>query len=134
MFPEHPEQFDRAPDLMELESALRSLVPRESAIERDALMFRAGQASIARPVFQAARWRWPLATAAAALVALVVGRVTTQISEPRVIERVVAVRVPVVPAESTTDGHVAAAADDRAARRAAEFNLPADYQRSFAAR
>jgi hypothetical protein len=80
-------------DLSEIESALASLAPREGQIDRDRLMFRAGQAAAraeARPA-RARRWAWPAAfstmtaVAAAMLMALILR------PEPRIIERLVPV-------------------------------------------
>ena len=98
------------PELAPLEAMLSSLAPRAARIDRDRLMFLAGQASAQMasgerrpPVYLAeqigvaqanrSRWTWPAAfagmtAAAAALLVLLVNR-----PEPRVIERIV--RVPI---------------------------------------
>jgi hypothetical protein len=53
-------------ELQALEAALAGLAPAAGGVDRDRLMYRLGQQSIAP---RAAGWRWPLATAALALVA-----------------------------------------------------------------
>ncbi|MEJ7637864.1 MAG: hypothetical protein WKF75_07765, partial [Singulisphaera sp.] len=50
-----------------IEAALRALVPSRSELDRDRLMFRAGQVS-ARSRFLA-RWAWPSIAATLAIVA-----------------------------------------------------------------
>lgn len=57
-------------DLADVEMALRGFSPRASHIERDRLMFLAGQASVrpSTPARSSRQWIWPSATAAMALV------------------------------------------------------------------
>jgi hypothetical protein len=75
-------------DLNEFAVALRSLVPLPSAVSRDELMFRAGQAWIERSLAtqHSRRWLWPMATAATALVAatlgMLVGQSNSELREP----------------------------------------------------
>jgi hypothetical protein len=57
-------QQDHDPDLNRLGRELRGLTPRPCPINRDAVMFRAGQASVPR------RWLWPVLTALSACVAV----------------------------------------------------------------
>jgi hypothetical protein len=52
-------------ELTALESALRDLAPAGVALDRDALMFRAGQAAAPH------RWFWPAATAVSSSAAVV---------------------------------------------------------------
>ncbi len=63
----------RIGDLKEIEAALASLVPRGDRLDRDRLMFLAGQASVVRRgpdgAARAGRWAWPSAFAAASAVA-----------------------------------------------------------------
>jgi hypothetical protein len=73
----------KTPELSELEAALGALSPRRAAIDRDALMYRAGQAAGARP------WRW--ATAVSTFAALFLGGAL--LMRPTV-ERLVPVPVP----------------------------------------
>ena len=81
------------PDLSALADALAGLKPRPAALDRDTLMFRAGRASAPRG------WRWPLATAVSALIALSLGVALLVRPQPRVVERIEYVRVEVpVPA------------------------------------
>lgn len=91
-----PEQ-ELNPGLSALADALAGLKPRPAALDRDALMFRAGRASAPR------RWAWPLATVAVSLVALGLG-VALLVRQPRVVERIEYVRVEVpVPAPPTPE-------------------------------
>jgi hypothetical protein len=53
------------PELKALEAALGSLTPRPGTIDRDRLMYRAGQLSVPRRT-----WAWPVATFSASLVAV----------------------------------------------------------------
>lgn len=61
------------PQSAALEAALRSLTPLPDRIERDRLMFRAGQASVPRR-----GWLWPSSTAAMSLVAAILGGLLLQ--------------------------------------------------------
>lgn len=58
------------PELSGIEHALRGLQPAAVTLDRDRLMFRAGQESMRR-----SPWIWPAATAAALLVAVALGSV-----------------------------------------------------------
>lgn len=58
---------DAPDDLTALEADLRHLVPREPALDRDTLLYRAGRAS-AGP-----GWVWPLATLIATTAAIILG-------------------------------------------------------------
>jgi hypothetical protein len=80
-------------DLKAFEADLAALQPRADRLDRDRLMFLAGQAAAARGNAAAAartrRWAWPAAlaamtTVAAALLAVVVWR-----PEPQVVERII---------------------------------------------
>jgi hypothetical protein len=77
------------PELAALESALLALAPAPAGINRDRLLFRAGQASASRR-----GWAWPAATAALALVAVALGSAwLLRPGPPERVERVY-VRVP----------------------------------------
>lgn len=78
----------------EFESALRALVPRRSTIDRDRLMFLAGQASV-RPRPRPSSRLWPLATllSTAALVALAFAHWMTP-PAVQVVREIVQVEVP----------------------------------------
>jgi hypothetical protein len=93
--------------LSALEAELAALVPRVDNLNRDRLMFLAGQASVESKASQAtiqtppprlpARWAWPTAFAAAATVAAsllvaLVNRPAPQVVE-RIVERIVSVPV-----------------------------------------
>src|SRR5713226_6344868 len=60
-------QQDYDPDLNHLGRQLRGLTPRPCPIDRDAVMFRAGQASVPRT------WLWPVATALSTCLAITFG-------------------------------------------------------------
>ena len=111
-------------DLSELEAALAALVPRAERLNRDRLMFLAGQASVeskngqpgspasatARPRRRAG-WAWPAAfatmtgVAASLLVALAI-RPAPQVTE-RIVERIVtAPAAPQEPAAAVAQGRV----------------------------
>jgi hypothetical protein len=78
------------PDLSELQSALKSLTPEPPRLDRDRVIFRAGQA-------QARRWYWPAAalvsSAVAACLALVLILRPAPPPTERVTERIVYVKV-----------------------------------------
>jgi hypothetical protein len=77
-------QEHRDPTLMNLEAALAGLTPRPAALDRDRVMFRAGQRSAERrPLF------WPAAAAILALSTGVLSAFLLLRSEPPVIERIV---------------------------------------------
>ena len=76
------------PALAGLEAALAALVPMPGRINRDALLFRAGQASVC-----GRRWLWPGAAAVLGLVAAALGVVIAVRPAPRPVERVLVVRV-----------------------------------------
>jgi hypothetical protein len=87
-------------DSASLEEELRRLAPRPSRIDRERLMFLAGQASPARGEFsqtfsQASRraWPWPLAMAAMTTVAGFLGVLLVQRPAQVMVERVVYVEV-----------------------------------------
>jgi hypothetical protein len=58
---------DFDPDLNHLGRELRGLAPRPCPIDRDAVMFRAGQSSVPR------NWLWPVLTAVATCAAVTFG-------------------------------------------------------------
>jgi hypothetical protein len=72
------------PKLAALEKSLASLAPAPGRIDRDQLLFRAGQASM-----RGRAWFWPSATALVALVAVGLGMALAVRPESRVVERVV---------------------------------------------
>jgi hypothetical protein len=77
-----------ADELTALETALRALPPAGPALDRDAVLFRAGQAAAARP-----RWGWPLAAAASLLAAVGLGLLHYLQPPPAPVERIVYVPV-----------------------------------------
>lgn len=69
-----PAEEPLKPELAAVEAALAALAPRPAAVDRDRLMFQAGQAAAARALGpRHAAWRWPCATAASLVLALVLG-------------------------------------------------------------
>jgi hypothetical protein len=78
------------PELAAVEAALASLVPKASGVDRDRLMFLAGQAA-ARP--RRGAWLWPCATAASLLLAAALGITIVVHGGPRTLERIVYVPV-----------------------------------------
>jgi hypothetical protein len=60
---------DATPELVALEEQLRLLAPREGTFDRDALLYRAGRASVH------GGWGWPMATVLSSVVAVVLAGV-----------------------------------------------------------
>lgn len=75
------------PELTALTEALAHLKPHPAALDRDLLMFRAGQASAPRS------WKWPVATAASTLLALGFGVALLFRSPPATVVQTVYVQV-----------------------------------------
>jgi hypothetical protein len=75
------------PELNALAGALRSLTPRPAALDRDALLFRAGAAAAPR------RWLWPAATATSSTAALALALAVLCRPTPAPVEHVVYVYV-----------------------------------------
>jgi hypothetical protein len=83
---EHAPEPAPAPELTALEEALRRLAPAPAALDRDRLLFRAGQAAAPR------RWFWPAATAVSTATASVLAVLLACRPAP-VVERIVPVPV-----------------------------------------
>ncbi len=77
------------PELTQVELALAGLKPA-AALDRDRLMFRAGQASVPRR-----GWPWPAATATLLVLSVTLGGMLLKRPAPEVVVRVVSVPVPV---------------------------------------
>ncbi len=89
-----------------MEAELAGLRPREDRLDRERLIFRAGQASVAGRQAGIVRWAWPavsagMTAAAATLLVMLLVR-----PEPRERIRIVEVQVPARPADAgpTRDG------------------------------
>jgi len=88
------QEENRPEDLKALEAALAALVPRSDRLDRDRLMFLAGQAAASQPAAALSRrWVWPSAfsamtAVAASLLAMLVVR-----PGPQIVERIVEVPV-----------------------------------------
>jgi hypothetical protein len=85
------------PEVNALANALAHLQPRPAMLDRDALLFRAGQASASRG------WKWPLAAFASLLIAVGLGVTLLVRPQPIVSERIVYIQVPVAAVETTTE-------------------------------
>jgi hypothetical protein len=77
------------PKLSELEKSLAALVPVPGRIDRDHLLFAAGQASVRQR-----HWFWPTVTAVLGIVACGLGTALALRPAPTTIERIVYVPVP----------------------------------------
>src|SRR5262245_12802221 len=77
------------PELAALATALAALAPSAGDLDRDRLLYSAGQRSVRRH-----RWHWPALCAALALVAVALGVLSARRPETRLIEQVVYVKVP----------------------------------------
>ncbi len=86
------EQVPPDPELTATEAALGSLAPARSGLDRDRLMFEAGQRSPRSAT--RGRFAWPSLAASLAVVALGEAAALAYRPEPRVIERVVVLREP----------------------------------------
>jgi hypothetical protein len=80
------------PELIAIESALGSLVPARSRVDRDLVMFRAGQASVRRS--RSGPRAWNAIAASLAIIALGEGVLLAYRPPPRIVEKVVVVREP----------------------------------------
>ena len=78
-----------------IEPLLRQLRPRASTVDRDRLMFLAGQAAASPAASPIRRWIWPAATAVATCAALVLAVLLLIRPEPQVIREIVYVPQPV---------------------------------------
>src|SRR6266851_10384501 len=91
------------PEMTSLETALAGLAPRPAGIDRDRLMFLAGQRSAAWP-----GWLWPCASAALASAATLLGVLILYRPEPQI------VRVPMPSLQPTSQAvSFLAVTDDR---------------------
>jgi hypothetical protein len=113
-------------ELAAVEAALASLTPVPSTIQRDQLLFLAGQAAAASVASRRRRrfaaWLWPCATSASLLVAAGFGALWAAGRTPQIVERVVYVKVEKQPA---------AVASAASARSSAPF---ADWRPAFTTR
>jgi hypothetical protein len=96
MSPEHDSpEAEGEPELSEIESALGSLAPTRSRVDRDLVMYQAGRTSV-RPGQSGPRG-WMAVAAACGLVALGEGALLARRPAERVVERIVVVREPAAP-------------------------------------
>jgi hypothetical protein len=123
---------DERRELNDLAAALAALAPAGSTIDRDELMYRAGQASAVASRPSARRWLWPLATAACVLVSATAGFQAASRWSPQVVERIVHVPAP-PPPSALPERRLAPAVDGAVAQRPAreESNLATDNSASY---
>jgi hypothetical protein len=93
------------PELNAIAAALSSLAPARSRLDRDRLMFRAGQASAsaARPAAPGREF-WAAAAACLGLIASGEGALLACRPVPRIVERIVVVRQPAPAPAAPTSG------------------------------
>jgi hypothetical protein len=77
------------PELAAVASALASLAPSAGQLDRDQLLFRAGQSSVPRR-----RWFWPALSATLGVLAVALGIAAARRPAPEMLERVVYVQAP----------------------------------------
>jgi hypothetical protein len=85
------------PKLAALEKSLSALVPLPGRIDRDQLLYRAGQASA-----RSRTWLWPTTTTFFAVLAAILGSAVAVQTKPTPVERIVYVPIP-QPSPSKTD-------------------------------
>ncbi len=83
----------RDPETAALETVLAALVPLADLLDRDQLVFRAGQASVARR-----GWAWPCTSAILAVLAVTFATALVLRPAPQPVERIVSVKEPAPPA------------------------------------
>lgn len=117
------------PDLEAIQSALSSLQPTESRVDRDRLMYQAGQAAVGAVSVDVPRrrvgWMWPCATAASLLVAVTFAGMWLSRGEPevRIVYRDRPVAVPEVPDKTVEAINVADDASPRESWRSDYLRL-----------
>jgi|SRR6516162_9191716 len=77
------------PELAAVASALASLAPSSGRLDRDQLLFRAGQRSVPR-----GRWFWPASSAALGVLAIALGVLASRRPAPEVLDHIVYVQAP----------------------------------------
>jgi len=82
-------------ELSAIEAALGSLAPARSRIDRDLVMFRAGQSTARAP--SSTRRAWVVSALSLGLIAMAEGLLLAYRPPPRVVEKVIVVREPAGP-------------------------------------
>jgi hypothetical protein len=113
---ERPEARLNDPDLLALEGTLRRLAPRPAEIDRERLMYRAGQAASPR------RWLWPMGACLSTTLALVLGIVLLTRPPASTVERIIYIPV-------TTPEPVSIESDESGETPAPETQRIPDRQR-----
>jgi hypothetical protein len=120
-----PERLNQ--DLAAVEAALTSLSPAPSTLDRDRVMYLAGQASGRRQRASRASWLWPCTTAATVLVACTLGVLLAGRSQPQMVERIVYVESG-RPGDTEVRPHEASVAEGgRESLIPSREQLPLDY-------
>jgi hypothetical protein len=117
------ETHDR--ELAALASALAALVPAPGRLDRDQVLFRAGQAMVAPP-----GWLWLAATAILAGTAATLGLVLLLQPTPQPVERMVYVRLesaPVSPGDRVAEGNPPPPVDSRSAENENRWRTQLGY-------
>ncbi len=97
---------NRPEDLKALEAALAALVPRGDRLDRDRLMFLAGQTAASQPgAALSRRWAWPAAFSAMTAVAASLLAVLVVRPGPQIVERILEVPVESPPGNSQGAAH-----------------------------
>jgi hypothetical protein len=110
------------PSLTAVEAALASLTPAAGSISRDALLFRAGQASIRR------RWFWPSATAVLGTVSAALAAVMLWSPVRQSLQEVHFVRIEVPSAPRLADRAAGSVPDTGMVARADDQRGFSEYQ------
>jgi hypothetical protein len=115
------------PELSAVESALGSLAPARSRIDRDAVMYQAGRASTRPAILR--RWGWPAVAATLAALALGEAALLARRPEVQVVERLVVVPAPAVPSTGTVVSRETAAPERYGPLDRAPGAAETDYER-----
>lgn len=108
------------PELKAVEAELADLCPRDDRLDRERLIFRAGQASVAGRRGPTAAWAWPASLAGMTAVAATLLVMLLARPEPSVVERIRIVKMPVEPKGSAAPKDESPSAPHRVASKPGE--------------